>query len=275
MPDVAERSSSRERWLLAAILGVGFLLRLTYLLEVARAPDFDAPQFEAQYHDYWARALVTGDWTAPAGVTDPEIPRRPYFRPPGYPFFLALIYRFTGAGYFWPRVLQMTMGLLSCLLLYRFARYGFGRAAALFSAALASVYWIFIFFEAEFMAVSLLVFLLLASLTLVARWRKGFTVARALGAGLLIGLATLVRPNAVVLLPALVLWIGFVTWRRDGGRSASATIAGHPHFRSDGWLKKFSCAAVIMALLAALSIAMIFVACRRAADCEIAHTGEK
>ncbi len=38
----------RERWLLAAILAIGGLLRLTYLLEIARAPDFDLPQFEAQ-----------------------------------------------------------------------------------------------------------------------------------------------------------------------------------------------------------------------------------
>ncbi len=214
-----EAPVTRERWLLAAILGIGFLLRLTYLLEVSRAPDFDAPRFEARYHDYWARALVTGDWTAPADVTDPEIPRRPYFRPPGYVFFLALIYRFTGLGYLWPRVLQMLIGLLSCLLLYRFARYGFGVAAALFSTALAAVYWIFIFFEAELMAVSLLVLLLLASLVQAVRWREDFTVGRAGRAGVLIGLATLVRPNAAVLLPALMLWAGWLA-RRQGGRSA-------------------------------------------------------
>ena len=81
----------RVRWLLGLILAVGALLRLTYLLEVTRAPDFDTPQFESQYHDYWARALVTGDWTVPEGVTDPEIRQRPYFRPPGYPWFLATV----------------------------------------------------------------------------------------------------------------------------------------------------------------------------------------
>ncbi len=204
----------RERWLLAAILAVGFLLRLTYLLEVTRAPDFTAPQFEAQYHDYWARALVTGDWTPPAGVTDPEIPHRPYFRPPGYPFFLALIYRLTGPGYLWPRVLQMMMGLASCLILFSLARRGFGALTALFATAIVAVYWVFIFFEAELMAVSLLVLLVLTALSLATRWRSGFTVARGLGVGVLIGLATLVRPNAAVLLPALVLWAGWLVWRR-------------------------------------------------------------
>ncbi len=211
----------RERWLLAAILGAGLLLRLTYLLEVSRAPDFDAPQFEAQYHDYWARALTTGDWTPFVGVTDPEIQSRPYFRPPGYPYFLAFIYTLTGPGYLMPRVVQMLFGLASCLLLFRLARDGFGSAAALFAAALGAVYWVFIFFEAELMAVSLLILLILAALALAARWRQELTAASAAGVGLLLGLATLVRPNAAVLVPALALWAGWLAWRR-GGRSALA-----------------------------------------------------
>ncbi len=211
--------SARQRWLLAAVLAVGALLRLTYLLEVARAPDFDAPQFEAQYHDYWARALVSGDWTPPAGVTDPEIRERPYFRPPGYPYFLALVYRLAGPGYVWPRVVQMAMGLASCLLVFALARRTFGAVAALFAAALASVYWIFVFFEAELMAVGLLIFLLLAALVVAGRWAEEMTVRRALTAGVLVGLAALVRPNAAVLAPALVVWALWLAWRRGGRRT--------------------------------------------------------
>ena len=213
------RAVTRERWMLAAILGVGLLLRLTYLLEVSRAPDFGMPRFEAQYHDYWARALLSGDWTPPPNVTDPEIHHRPYFRPPGYPYFLSLVYRLAGLGYQWPRVAQMLMGLASCLLLYQLARAGFGSATALFAAALAAVYWIFIFFEAELMAVSLLVLLMLAALALAARWPRGLTAVDAAVVGLLIGLATLVRPNAAVLVPALTLWAGWLAWRR-GGRAS-------------------------------------------------------
>ena len=28
--------------------------------------------YDPQYNDYWARALVTGDWDLPPGVNDPE-----------------------------------------------------------------------------------------------------------------------------------------------------------------------------------------------------------
>ncbi|MEM7354699.1 MAG: glycosyltransferase family 39 protein, partial [Acidobacteriota bacterium] len=207
---------TRERWLLAAILGVGLLLRLTYLLEIVRTPDFDLPQFEAQYHDYWARALLSGDWTPPEGVTDPEIPQRPYFRPPGYPFVLAGIYSVAGPSYLWPRVLQMLLGLASCLLLFSLTRFAFGTPPALFAAALAAVYWLFIFFEGELMAVGLLIFLLLAILRLAASWSQAFTVQRALVTGLLLGVAVLVRPNAAALAPVLVLWAGWLAWRRGG-----------------------------------------------------------
>ncbi len=232
---------NRERWLLAAILAAGLLLRLTYLLEVSRAPDFDAPRFEARYHDYWARALITGDWTPPAGVTDPEIRSRPYFRPPGYPFFLALTYRLTGTGYWWPRALQMALGLASCLLLHRLARQGFGRPAALFAAALMAVYWIFIFFEAELMAVSLLLLLLISALVLAARWREGLTVRRALGVGVLIGLAALVRPNAAVLLPVLVLWAGWLARRRSSPPPSWRSTGSSPSSKPSSWPSACCC----------------------------------
>ncbi len=209
-------SRSRERWLLLLILCVGFLLRLTYLLEISRAPDFDAPQFEAQYHDFWARALLSGDWTPPTGVTDPQIPHRPYFRPPGYPFFLAAGYALAGPSYVWPRVVQMLLGLASCLLLYRLARRGFGAAAALSTTALAAVYWAFIFFEGELMAVGLLIFLMLVLLNLAVGWIDAFTMRSALGVGAVLGLTILVRPNAAVLAPVLLLWAGWLAWRRRG-----------------------------------------------------------
>ncbi len=215
MPEAA----ARERWLLAAILLIGALLRLTYLAEVSRAPDFDAPQFEAQYHDYWARALLSGDWTPPQGVTDPEIPERPYFRPPGYPFFLAGVYGIAGPGYLGPRLAQMILGLLSCWLLFRLSRRVYSAPAAFFAVALAATYWILIFFEAELMAVSLLVFLLLAALCLAARWSEAFTVSRAVGTGALLGVAALVRPNAAILIPLFLLWADWLSWRR-GGRAS-------------------------------------------------------
>lgn len=222
--------SVRDRWLLAAVLLFAILMRATYLVEISQAPDFDRPQFESQYHDYWARALVSGDWTPPTGVTDPDIPRRTYFRPPGYPYFLASTYRIGGSGYIWPRLIQMFLGLANCLLVYALARRWFGSVAALVAAALQGGYWIFIFFEGEFMAPSLLIFLILIVLGSVSRWSVRMTPGGAALAGVALGLSALVRPNMLVMIPVLLLWAAWVERRRDetnwiGFSRASAVFA--------------------------------------------------
>jgi tetratricopeptide (TPR) repeat protein len=211
--------TARIRWLLGLVLAVGALLRLTYLLEVRQAPDFDAPQFESQYHDYWARALVTGDWTPPQGVTDPEIPERPYFRPPGYPWFLAAVYGLFGTGYLAPRIVQMLLGLSACVLVFVLGRRWDGAATGLFAAALASVYWLFIFFEAELMEPPLLIVLFLTTLWTLSRWTEDGSLRHAAGAGLALGFAILVRPNAAVLLPAFLVWAVWTQRRKSAPAS--------------------------------------------------------
>ena len=84
--------------ILTIILFIGLLLRLIYLGEIRDTPDFEHPGLDAAYHIYWARGMATGDWAAFQGREDPQIYRYPYYRPPGYAFFLALIYRACGLG---------------------------------------------------------------------------------------------------------------------------------------------------------------------------------
>lgn len=214
-PGVGSSLSGRQKWLLAAILGIGALLRLTYLLEAAQgSPDFASPRFEAQYHDYWARALLSDDWTPPARITDPEIRSRAYFRPPGYPYFLAAVYGVLGPSYLWPRLVQMALGLGVCLLVFFFTRRAFGNIEGLGATALAGTYWLSLFFEGELMAPALLSFLLLLALNQIARWTEGFTHSRAATAGLLLGLAAVVRPNVLVLPVVSLAWIVWLRHRR-------------------------------------------------------------
>lgn len=206
--------SIRDRWLLGAVLLVAAVMRAAYVIEIQQAPDFDRPQFESQYHDYWARALDTGEWAPPDGVNDPDIPHRVFFRPPGYPYFLALSYRIGGEGYLWPRLVQMLLGLVNCLLVYALTRRCFGSGAALVAAVLQGGYWIFIYFEGEFMAPTLLVFLVLLTLGLVTHWTVEMTVGGAAAAGIAAGLSALVRPNMLALIPVFLLWGAWLEWRR-------------------------------------------------------------
>ncbi|MBN2561865.1 MAG: glycosyltransferase family 39 protein [Phycisphaerae bacterium] len=205
---------SRELLILVGILLAGAVLRGLYLRELVGAPDFSTPVVDPGFHDYWARALVSGDWTPPKGEADPLISSTPYLRPPGYPYFLSLIYRVAGLSYLAPRIVQMVFGLINVVLAFLLGKKWFGRSPALIFAALMSSYWIFIYFEGEFQEPALLIFLLLSFVYVLALWTERLSFRYALGAGLLLGLAALVKPNPLLFLPVGVGWTFWIARRR-------------------------------------------------------------
>jgi len=208
----------RNQWIaLAVVVLIGLALRGAYLAHILNAPDFTAPTLDPQLNDYWARALVTGDWTPPPDADDPGIRSTPYGRPPGYPYVLALIYRLSGGSYLAPRVLQMAVGLVNVLLLFVLGRAVFGRAVGLIAAALMAVYWAFIYFEGELNSPVFVVFLALLLLHVMRLWRANAGVGWGLAAGVVLGLMALIRPNALLVGGAVVLWFGWVALRRRLG----------------------------------------------------------
>lgn len=221
----------RREWLiLGCILLVGLLLRAAYLVEIRRAPDFDAPGVDPGFHDYWARGMAFGEWEQPRNLPDPRIRSTSYIRPPGYPYFLAAAYKILGDSYTRPRIAQMLLGLVNAALAFTFARRWYGSAVGLVLAGLMSCYWIFIFYEGQFSEPALLVFFLLAFVNVLGRWYGRWTLRHALAAGLLLGLAALTRPNALVLVPLAIVWAGWAARsqceRRRLGAAALVFLLG-------------------------------------------------
>lgn len=209
-------SSGRSRaeiWILAGIILLGLLLRVLYLTERSGLPDFAFPAIDPSYHDYWARGLVTGDWIVPSGEEDPQVFRHPFYRPPGYPYFLSLLYRIR-MDYFCPRIANMIIGLGSALLAFILGRWWWGRASGLIFAALMALYWAFIYFEGELVGETITVFIGLVLILILARLTEKATFLRCLLGGLLLGLYTLFRPNVLLFLPFLILWLLWVLRRR-------------------------------------------------------------
>lgn len=210
---------------LAVILALGALGRGLYLTELTEDPDFAHPIVDAYYHDYWARAMATGSWAPPRLENDPEIQKHPYFRPPGYPYILSLIYRLTGPGYVGPRAVQMLFGLLNVILAFLLARRLFGDIAGLATAACMATYWGFVYFEGEFLEP---VFTSLMSLWLVmalSAWSRAPSPRRMLHAALVLGALCLVRPNALAWLVVIVPWALWVLAGRDRRRIGFVSIA--------------------------------------------------
>ena len=125
---------------LIAVLAVGALLRGAYLAEIVEAPDFRSPVLDPQFNDYWARALVSGDFTPPPHADDPLIQSTPYGRPPGYPHVLAAIYACTGGSFLAPRLVQMFLGLAGAVLAWRLARTLYGSVGGLAGSRVVAVH---------------------------------------------------------------------------------------------------------------------------------------
>lgn len=227
LPSLQTRYTSSVVWLaLGCILLAGLLIRVLYFSELINQPDYRRPAVDAGFHDYWARALVTDKWAPPGGHRDPHIRETPFLRPPGYPYFLALVYRLTGLNQAAPRLVQMGLGLLSGLLAFAFARRWYGDVVGLALVALLNAYWVFIYFEGELHAPVLVILLLWSIAYVTAKWTERMTLFRAAAAGVLLGLAALVRPNLLLMAPTLLIWAGWIARRRGCRRQWLGTTVG-------------------------------------------------
>jgi len=222
-PAAAERDVDprRARLLLAVIVGVALLVRVVYVLQSRASPLFDAPQMDALYHVEWARALVRGENYQPG----------PFFRAPGYPWFLAGLTWIFGEGLLAPRLAQAVVGAGSCALVYALGARLFDRRTGLAAAAIASVYAMLVYFDGELLLPVLEVPTCLAAVLLAVRFGDAPNARNAAWAGLALGLAAIVRPNVLlwgVLVGAWMLVRGgapFAARARDAALYGLAALA--------------------------------------------------
>jgi tetratricopeptide (TPR) repeat protein len=211
---------------LALILLFGMILRVSYLHEIVKGPTFSHPQIDAAYHDFWARGICTAVWTVPEDLNDPDLRSSPYFRPPGYPFLLAVIYYLSDCSYLGARIFQMGLGLLNCVLAYLLGKALFGRATGLIFAAFMSMDSTLIYFEGELLAPVLLVTLALILIYAILIWYDKFTALAAIAVGIFLGLFAWVRPNVLIFVPVILGWFWWTGFRRNRGRSRLLSILG-------------------------------------------------
>jgi tetratricopeptide (TPR) repeat protein len=180
------------------IFALGFCLRIFYLL-MARVSDplFYNPQMDALYHHQWAMAIANGQ----------EFIHDAYFRAPLYPFFLGLIYKVFGVNLFLVRVIQALIGSLSCGLLYLISRRLFTERVARISGLVLTFYPLAIYFDGELLIANLLIFLLLLGFLFLVRSQK--IDRQWYWSGLCFGLATIARPNVLVFVIVVTIWLLF------------------------------------------------------------------
>jgi 4-amino-4-deoxy-L-arabinose transferase-like glycosyltransferase len=152
------------------------------------------------------------------------------FRPPVLPFVTGLLYRFTGHDYFAALLLQCAAGALVPVVLAGFARATWGSVVARVAGWLAAVHPLLVFFCGYLLTESLFALVLLLGLWASAEWVKTPRPGRALGTGLLWGLAILTRPNALMMPFLVAAWswfpLGLSVAPRDRVRQVALLLLG-------------------------------------------------
>lgn len=176
---------------------------------------------DAADYDRLARGLVEGQgYVSPSG-------RPTAWRPPLYPGFVAGVYAVAGEHPAAVRIAQAVVGAGTAALVYLLALWMLGPGPALLAGALSAIDLASVFSVSRLLSEALFTFLLVLSVALVMRARRGSgRAARAwgLGAGVVIGLGALTK--GVLLLYPVALVPAWLLGRKGSWRTLVAILAG-------------------------------------------------
>lgn len=189
-----------ERWPLLLLFGIALVTRLVYALpgaEIPRANDMGVyDQLAFNILDGW------GYWS--------QI--EPFFhalRAPGYPFFLLVLYVVFGHGAIAVMLAQSLLGALTCVIVYLIGWEWSGRRLGALAASLCIVDPEFLHWTGRFLTETLFTCLVALLVLLCIRLPRSRGWTPTAVTGLVLGYATLVRPNLLLLVPFLVAYFLF------------------------------------------------------------------
>jgi tetratricopeptide (TPR) repeat protein len=193
-----------------AIFFLAFSIRLIYLIQInSSLPFFWAPILDELYHDTWAQQIASGEW----GGTEP------FFRAPLYVYLLALVYKVVGHNLFLARLFHVFVGSLSCVLILLIATKLFNRTIGILSSVTACFYAMLVFYDAHLLITTLIVFLDLALIALLIRAGEKPSPLNWLLSGAVLGLSAIARPNILIFLPFILIWMIFRFKNRLEGKA--------------------------------------------------------
>jgi 4-amino-4-deoxy-L-arabinose transferase-like glycosyltransferase len=203
----------RRRWVwlaAVALVALSLVLRIAY---VNATPDY-VVRHDARDYDVHAISIAEGQGFSKTIAYD----RPTAFRPPGYPYFLGAVYRVFDVEratnqdrWHVARIAQAFVGAAVVALVGVLAAQLWGPIVALVALAMTAVYVPLITVGGAIMSEPLFDLFMLASLAAALAYRRSPHRYRwALFAGVLAGLATLTRAQAMILLVplAIAVWDG-------------------------------------------------------------------
>ena len=199
---------------LGLLFGLALVLRLGHLLAMTASPYFDNPIIDAGTYQDLAASIA-------AGRGHPEAV---FWHPPGYPYFLGLLWSLAGKSFLWPRLVQALLGALAVALTAWIGSRVFGPRVGLGAGLAAAGYGMLIYFDGELLPPTLALFLLVLATAIVIASRDRPSRWHWLAAGAVGGLAATVV--ATLLVVPLVI-AGFA-YRQAGWVLLGAALAIAP-----------------------------------------------
>lgn len=209
-----------SRWRdLLAVLGVALVARVVYWVLVT--PNYTPESDAAQYVDL-ARNIAAGRGYA---MLFPQLEvHATAFRPPGYPYLLAGVFKIFGVNIAAGRVLSLVCGLVAIALVYLLVRRISTPVAALVAGGVMALYPPLLANDTVLLTESV-------SLALLAGLLLALAARRWPVAAVLCGLLILTRASAQYLIILLALWVLWqLGWKRALGFLAIAAAVVSPWF---------------------------------------------
>ena len=177
-----------SRRTLGLLFGLALVLRLGHVLAMGASPYFDNPVIDAGTYEELATSIA-------AGRGHPEAV---FWHPPGYPYFLGVIWWLVGKSFLWPRLVQALLGALTVVLSAWIGARVFGPRVGLGAGVAAACYGMLIYFDGELLPPTLAIFLLLLAVAIAIACRDRPGRWYWLAAGAVGGLAAIVVATLLV-----------------------------------------------------------------------------
>ncbi len=216
----ASASGTRSDWLYTAVVGlVALLPRLYVAIAWAREPVWDG-----HYYDFGARRIAAGLGYSEDVILNGHAVWKPWSHyPVGYSALLGAVYKVFGSSLVVAPIVNAIIGTLLVVAVHRLARYYLSENRARVAAGIAALHPGLIAYSAVVMTEPLAALLLITAALCALRWR-GQWLGVVL-AGLVLGLAVLVRPSTLLAAPLIALTQPRPTWQALLRGAAATAIA--------------------------------------------------
>lgn len=212
----------KQKTLIVIVFILAFVLRFIYLIQISDAPYFDNPAGDSKVFFNHSQEILNGD------IIGNEIY---FYSSPLYPYFIAIIFWFSGNSFFFLVLIQILIGSANCLLIFFLAKkLSGGREIPAFIAGVsAALYGLFAFFDADLLMIFLTLVFINITLLLLIESKESNRARLAFLAGISFGLAVLDRTNILLFIPVAIWFLAggcSFKWKKWKWKSTILFIAG-------------------------------------------------